>query len=948
MVDVDTHALFVDRIVHILPVGSESLDANNQKSIENIVASARANAPYLDKLCQCWPHVITDLQTHSPERIFTDLAAQIKPSSYEGLCKNLRHIKQQIHLLAALCDLAGVWTWEHVTRALSDFTDLAMAALINCVAIEMEFAGNERGAVPGLFVLALGKYGGQELNYSSDIDLIVFYDPDHIKLPNPDKAERILVRFVKKLMRGFDEVTPDGYVFRTDLRLRPDPRANAVAVSTLTAERYYETLGQNWERAAMIKARFCGGDQQAADMFIDTVLTPFIWRRSLDYAAITDIHAIKRQIQGQASLKDLCVSGHDVKLGLGGIREIEFYAQVQQLILGGRNKNLRTSRTVDVLDALSQGGYADADIAAQLKSDYAALRDLEHRIQMYEDRQTHVWPIDTVHKLCLSYLSGQANVEKFELGLTEVFARVHSHYTNLFPGEEDLSAAQGNLVFTGVEIEDSTLHTLESYGFLRGDDVWKTMVNWLGGRIRATRTPRARELLTRLAPRIIEACGATGLADTAFFNFSTFIENLNAGVSMFSLLANKPDTLASLIDLLAIAPRLTQTLAKQPALIDAMVEPNFLTQTIEVSGQQYLGLVRDDTDFETSLDIIRRHVHEDQFNLTASILRSQQIEKSGEIFSTVAQAAIEALLPKAVQEVERLYGRIDGEYAVLALGKLGGQEMTLRSDIDLMLIYEASGVKPQAGEKTIAKGDPNGVYNKLAKRLVTALSSVTSEGGLYEVDMALRPSGRSGPLAVSFRAFQKYYKDQAWTWEYMALSRARVISASSGQFKTTVKNQVSSALLQKDFKGKLAHDVLDMHLRLQNEKPERGLWDIKNIKGGLRDIEFIAQYLMLKHKPYKTNSLHLQRTQDMLAHAAREKWISDEDAKVLCEISSRYHVILQLKSVAVGGVFTTEMLPIGVRKLIANCVGFESFNAFTHEYKLWHETVKELFVKIIT
>ena len=394
-----------------------------------------------------------------------------------------------------------------------------MQVLVQCVAGEMGIEGNERGPVPGLFVLALGKYGARELNYSSDIDLIVFYDPDHIKLPDPGKAERILVRFVKKLMRGFDDITEDGYVFRTDLRLRPDPRANAVAVSTFTAERYYETLGQNWERAAMIKARYCGGDKACAQDFIDNVLRPFIWRRSLDYAAIADIHSIKRQIQGDAVVADLQAAGHDIKLGIGGIREIEFYAQVQQLILGGRNKNLRTSRTVDVLRLFGAGGYADPKIIAAMTNDYADLRNLEHRVQMHGDEQTHIWPNDKTHREQLACLSGYDGLASLENDMTAIFTRVHETYTKLFPGEEDLSTAKGSLVFTGVEAEQPTLSTLEAYGFLRGPMVWKCMANWLGGRIRATRSERARELLTRLAPRIIEACGTTDAPDDTFFNF---------------------------------------------------------------------------------------------------------------------------------------------------------------------------------------------------------------------------------------------------------------------------------------------------------------------------------------------------------------------------------------------------------------------------------------------
>ena len=943
-----SHGLFETRIQQTLPVFGQSVDFKAKIGIENIVNSARANAPYLDKLCSRWPNIVDDLHASTPEQIFDELKAIINTQCYSDLCKSLRLVKQQLHLLTALCDLAGVWSWEQVTEALTEFTDIAMQALINAVANDMEFEGNERGPVPGLFVLALGKYGGRELNYSSDIDLIVFYDPDHIKLPNPDNAQRLLVRFVKKIMRGFDEITEDGYVFRTDLRLRPDPRANAVAVSTLTAERYYETLGQNWERAAMIKARYCGGDEQACEGFVQSVLRPFIWRRSLDYAAVADIHSIKRQIQGDAALKNLSVPGHDVKLGLGGIREIEFYAQVQQLILGGRNENLRIPKTVDILSELAARGYVEQDVITVLIDAYGQLRNIEHRVQMFEDKQTHLWPVEDESREKLTYLCGYDDVGELEQELLELFSRVHKLYSQLFSEEEDLSVSKGSLVFTGVEIETPTLKTLESFGFARGEMVWKTMARWLGGRIRAMRSQRARELLTRLAPRIIEACGNQNSPDDAFINFSIFLENLNSGISILSLFLNKPDTLTSVIEMLAIAPRLAHSLSDKPALIDAMVEPDFLSGDINISEIHYMNLLNADTDFETSLDIIRRAVRDDQFNLTTSILRLRHVDKAGDVFSTIAQAAIEALLPKAVQETERLYGPLVGEYAILALGKLGGREMSISSDLDLMLIYRAGELGVENHSQNMdTLNEPIGQFNKLTKRLISALSSVTSEGGLYEVDMALRPSGRSGPLAVSITAFESYYKDKAWTWEYMALSRARIVATSSIDFSQSLEGHIRNALADKGFSNNLTHDILDMRNRLQRDKPEKGIWDIKNIKGGLRDIEFIAQYLMLKHKPFLDKSLSWQPTQNMLDIASTQGWISKSDGKILKDITKYYHILTHIKSIAIKNVFSTDDLPTSVKLLMAHSVGLDDFEVLEHDYAVWRQQVSTIFANVI-
>jgi len=879
--------------------------------------SAAAGAPYLEGLIGKWPNIVKALESVSPENIFQNILSEMEPGDTTELPRRLRMAKQKIHLLTGLCDVAQVWDWEQVTEALSAFADACMELLIKAIAADMGFVScNKRGPIPGLFVMALGKYGGRELNYSSDIDLIVFYDPSALKLPpaltSANRAERTLVRFVRKLMRGFDETSEEGYVFRTDLRLRPDPRANTVAVSTLTAERYYETLGQNWERAAMIKARFCGGDAVAADEFSASVLTPFIWRRSLDYAAIADIHSIKRQIQAGMNVDDFAAPGHDLKLGVGGIREIEFFASIQQLILGGRQKTLRTPRTVDALQALADGGYVAHSIVKTLIEDYAVLRGLEHRVQMYADEQTHDWPASQAQRQQLVSLCGLDDYLSYEQNMAAVFSRVHTAYSDLFSEEEDLSASKGSLVFTGVAPETVTMKTLSGYGYRRGTEVWKHMADWLGGRIRATRSPRARELLTRLAPRLIEVCAETGAPDEAFFGFAAFMANLNAGVTMLSLLVEKPRALNELVNLLALAPPLAQTLSQRPSLIDAMIEPGFARPEGVSKLIDYGGLIPQEADFEASMNIVRRHVHEDQLSLIAAMLRQKTTLGCGGAFSAMASGAITALLPQALKETERQYGNITGEFAVLALGKLAGREMTLSSDIDIMLIYDDGA---SSAEKNSA------LYNKLTKRLVTALSSITQEGRLYEVDMALRPSGRSGPLAVSIRAFEKYYRENAWTWEFMALSRARITAHCGKNIGENVAGIIRDVFSDKDYQGNLRADILDMHGRLRREKPPSHIWDIKNIEGGLRDIEFISQYLMLKFKPIDMP----HSTVNMLQCAQDRGYAKDGQIDLLLSALSFYEIVLQIFAVTVDNKFDPVAASGPLKNLLSQAVGQQTF-----------------------
>lgn len=583
--------------------------------IKEAAVIARAHAPYLAKLLDQFPDIA---ETIDPKCEACLILAELKGHDYESVCSVSRLVKRKIHLLAALCDIAQIWDWNEVTEILTILADRVMALVMKTVAAEMEFSGNdENGPIPGLFILALGKYGARELNYSSDIDLAVFYDPDILSFPASMRAgreERTLIKFVNRLMRGFDRVTDAGYVFRTDLRLRPDPRSTSVIVSTRAAERYYETLGQNWERAAMIKARVCGGDFVVGNEFIQSVLSPFIWRKNLDYAAIADIHSIKRQMQAQ--MKDVAVPGHHIKLGVGGIREIEFFAQTQQLILGGRRKELRALRTIDALSALAELGFAKPDMAAQLTEDYASLRAWEHRAQMRHDEQTHIWPQSDEERADFAALCGSSQAALEDKAAT-VFKRVHAAYTDLFPGEEDLSLRHGSLVFTGVEPEEQTLATLKAYGFERGPEIWKHMADWLGGRIAATRTARARALLTRLAPRIIEICGETGAPDTAFFNFAAFITGVSSGITLLSMLSGQPKVLKMVIELLAVSPLLARALAARPAMIDALI----LTAPAANDPPKKPDISHE-LDFEDAMNFVRRSVREDQFLLVARLLKS--------------------------------------------------------------------------------------------------------------------------------------------------------------------------------------------------------------------------------------------------------------------------------------------------------------------------------------
>lgn len=877
----------------------------------DVIRRAQDNSSYLRESLELFPDLKTAVQSQSADALIAREYSEFPDEilSHQEEMPRLRRLKRRLHLIIALLDIAQIWDWPEVTRALTDISDFAMHRLLIAGASELGiYSQNPDNPVPGLFILAMGKYGAAELNYSSDIDFCVFYDPEMIKLARPERAERTLIKFVQLLIAGFERITPEGYIFRTDLRLRPDPRSNSIVVSTRTAERYYETIGQNWERAAMIKARVCGGDSAAGQSFINDVLRPFVWRRSLDYAAIEDIHSIKRQIQAREGGENITAAGHNIKLGTGGIREIEFYAQTQQLILGGRRPELRTPRTVEALAALSEGEFIAEEDAKALTVQYAHLRRFEHAAQMREDAQTHISPEDEQAREQLAKLSGYDTLKAFDANLTDVLRDVHGRYKALFPSYESLALSEGTLSFTGVEPHPETLATLQRLQFKQGPRVWKTMATWLGGRIAATRTERARELLTRLAPRLIKICAEAEDPDAAFLAFERFFEKVAGGVSLLAMFLQAPNRLARIIQLMLISPRVSDTLASRPSILDGMISPDFMNVQGADFGLGYASIINPEDDFEQIMNAVRRRLHEDQFRISASVLSGHTpLSDAAALLTKLAQSSLQTLLPVAAQETRRSAGELRGDYAVLALGKAGGAEMSLASDLDIMLIYEG-------------RGEPAQLYTKLTQRLISAVSSYTSEGRLYEVDMALRPSGRSGPVAVSLDAFERYYAAEAWTWEFMALTRARVVAASSAEFSHALQAAVSKAMGAARVDLNMPADIADMLARLRAEKPPRGPWDVKQLGGGVRDIEFIVQSLYLARRA--EHAAHgATATRDMLRHAAKLGQITGDDAEAI-EAALVYFQNLTQGLALMHGSLNGEVSP-DVLKALAALMGEE-------------------------
>lgn len=904
---------------------------------------AAADAPYLAHLARRRADLVSRLETEAPDTIIEE---EIRGMSVDGgvgggrpdiEMKALRDAKQASHLVIAGADLAGVSTVAQVTAALTRFADAAVEAALRGaarhVATQGRLAAGDADPLNGFFVLAMGKMGAHELNYSSDVDLIVVYEPETFPVP-PAEAQDVAVRLTRELVRRLEERTEDGYVVRTDLRLRPDPASTAVAVSTTFAHTYYGAVGQNWERMAHIKARICAGDREAGERYL-AELESFIWRRHLDYWAIADIHSIKRQIHSHGRHAPIGDRAFDVKLGVGGIREIEFLAQVQQLILGGRSPELRLARTTEALAALVKGAGMKRGEAQALTTAYDFLRGVEHRLQMINDEQTHMLADDAARREVIARLSGFDVRDEFERGLAQVRRTVHSAYSDLFAQEERLSGEAGNLVFTGVDDDPGTVETLTAMGFSDPSHVIETFRRWHRGSIRATRTARGRELLTIVGPRLLAAMSAMGDPDGAFERFADFFAALPAGVQTMSMWVARPELAEDVVETMSFAPRLARDLSRRPAILDAMTDGAFWRPIAEdVAGRRRETLqawIAQEDGFEGALNAARRFHREEAFRISYQLLRRRvDAGEAGEAFADLADACVQVLADIASAEVENRYGQPIGRWLVCGLGKLGGRELSAASDLDMMVIYDP--VEAMA----------DGPAARFVQRLVAALTAPTEEGRLYEVDMQLRPSGRAGPVAVRLPAFQSYYAKEAWTWEFMALTRLRPIAGDPG-----LREQVAAARLAalaiKAGDPKLGEDVLDMRRRLAREKPAKSHWDLKFTAGGIVDVEFVVQHGILTSGD-RIGEVANPGTLPAIEALQRAGTFSAEEAKALSGALRLQLDLQQALRAAIGDGLDPRTASPGLRSWLAKLAGaddFERLEALLAEHQANAAAVRE-------
>jgi len=790
-------------------------------ALADLLAGTAGCSPYLRQLMQREGDWLREALAADPEAVLAAELQAIGGDMVDRLSPALHRAKRRVALLTALADLGGVWSLEQVTGALTALADRAVQATVGLLTADEIRRGRLPGQGPddaatgaGMVVLAMGKMGAGELNYSSDIDLICLFD--ETRHPGTEhEARTAFIRITRRMAALLSDITDDGYVFRTDLRLRPDAAVTPVCLSMGAAERYYEAEGRTWERAAYIKARPCAGDLAAGARFL-RALTPFVWRRHLDYAAIQDAHDMRLRIRDHRGLNGpVTVEGHNLKLGQGGIREIEFFAQTRQLIAGGRDASLRDPTTTGALAALAQAGWVPPDVVANLTADYRAHRKIEHRLQMVGDAQTHVMPATPEGVARIAAFCGQADVAAFRAELLTRIARV-----------EDLTGG----FFAPGEAPSGPEPAPEARAIL---DRWSTYP--------ALRSDRATAIFRRLRPTILHSLNRAANPHEALLSLDGFMAGLPAGVQLFSLFEANPPLVDLIVDIAATSPVLARYLARHSGVLDAVIGGAFfapwpgkaaLTADLE-------GVLARSADYEARLRAARVWMKELHFRIGVHHLRGLiGADEAGAAYADLAAAVVAALWPVVMAEVMRRHGSLpDSRAVLLAMGSLGAGRLHAGSDLDLIVIYDAP---PEAVSDGARPLGPRAWFARATQALVTALTAEMAEGRLYAVDMRLRPSGRQGPVATSLGAFCSYQETEAWTWEHLALTRARVV-AGDARLATEVEGFRRALLAQKGQGAGVRADVAAMRARLQAARPVVTDWEARNGPGRLLDTDLIAQ-----------------------------------------------------------------------------------------------------------
>jgi glutamate-ammonia-ligase adenylyltransferase len=881
---------------------------------EAALKRASAHSPFLRDALNAHPQ-IAEAFLRDGALAAAELAVAVVDGDVEA---ELRRRRAGLALAVALGDLAGELSLEQATRLLSDFADSsidsALAAAIHERVPDAEPAG--------FAVIAMGKLGSRELNYSSDVDLLLLFDPDTLPRRERDDPGEAAVRIGRRLIELLQRRTADGYVQRVDLRLRPSPEVTPIALPLHAAISHYESSALPWERAAFIRARAAAGDIALGERFLEAI-HPFVWRRSLDFGVIDEVRQISARIRDHFAQGSSIGPGYDLKRGRGGIREVEFFVQIQQMIHGGRDASVREPATLDAISALQAAGRLEADVARELADAYRLLRTIEHRVQMVDDAQTHLIPAQPEAITNVAQLHGLSSGEELIDEVRPHVERVGAIFDSLAPDERKQISNDPDIL----------RKELSGLGFTDADAAARHVADWRSGKARSLRSPAAQHAFEAMLPGLLQAIAASADPDHALNRLSDIVERLSSGVNLFRLLEARPPLAQLLAKVLAHAPALADQLARRPELFEGLFDASSFAMPppAEDLARLLLNSMRG-LPYDVALDRVRRLVNERRFALGVQLIdrRRDPLEVT-EGYARVAEGALMALGDAAADEFRKAHGVFPGgELVVLGLGRFGGHSLTHASDLDIIYLHTADQGGVSDGARALG---PNDYFNRLASRLTAALSVPTAAGPLYEVDARLRPEGAKGMLVVSLDAFERYQRGEAWTWEHMALCRARPVFGSA-QARAHVSAMIDGILrMPRDF-AKVAADAAKMRADMERHKPPHGPLDVKLGPGGLVDLEFAVHVLQLtKHVGLKT------RLEEALEELAADSLVP---ATIVDDLKLLSRMLVMMRLVAPGNVKPT----VETWELVAEACGAASWNELLAEHDAARQSIAALWNRI--
>jgi glutamate-ammonia-ligase adenylyltransferase len=888
--------------------GLAKIPAPELFSITRVLGSSAYFSEVLIQQGNDWPELFLR-QLRTKQKTVAGHLAELMPAveasrSLDEFCAALRKHKQREYLRIGARDLLPSVTMEETVVELTAFAEASLEAAYRFCRAEVEkefgFLVPPGTAMRNRFViLGMGKLGGQELNFSSDIDVIFLYENDEGESSGGSKGKRDPRNFFsaigKKIIQSMGQVTEDGFVFRIDLRLRPMGTAGPLVQSVGSAMLYYESWGQCWERAALTKARPVAGERELGALFLKDI-APFIYRRYLDYTTVDELRHMKARIENELLTAD--GKERNIKLGYGGIREIEFFTQAMQLVNGGYEPNIRAHSTLPALAQLAQYRFISAQDQDDLSAAYRFLRQVEHKVQIVQEAHAHSIPEGEEAERALARRLGYQPMKK--KNERELFWRDHRAHTNivrnvfdrLFYSAQKEIAGEGTSelgsIWKDLDRGALIIEELGKAGFVDPGKAYENLLAVRDGEVYEPPSAKRLTVMRTLGPALVTEIAKSSAPDRALLNLSRFSHRIGGRTGFLRLLAENPATMRLLITLFADSQFLTDLFLNRPELIDTLIRAD-LTRLSKTKEEMLRELRKvfsemEGNDLEGKLNALRRYKTEEFIRIGLHDLGAgTELEPVLNQLSDLAEACLEGALGLTLEEVEQKFGAMpQARFAILGMGKMGGRELDYNSDLDLVFIYDAA-------EDARSLGGPQGslgaheFYVRAGQKLITYLAAPTEEGIAYKIDMQLRPSGKSGPLVSSLDAFREYHKSSSLLWERQALIKARFVAGDPTLGKKIEEIANSFAYgqgLTREGVGEIHHLRMRMERELANEGESR--FNLKKGRGGLVDIEFLTQMLQLAHG-YRYSELRRRETLRALRELNNKNILPGNEYKLLSD-----------------------------------------------------------------